>query len=72
MSLWTWLKGHIVQPAPTDIAACIECRECDCSVEERANCPRRIAEQQAIEGHGEPVSHVRGTGKHGHARRAAS
>ncbi len=67
-----WVKGQFVADVPPDIAAFIECRECDCTVEARANCPRRIAEQQAIEGHAEPASHVRATGKRVNARRRAS
>jgi len=47
--LLTRLANYIVQPAPPDISECIDCRECNCTVEARRNCKRRIAEQEAIE-----------------------
>jgi len=47
--LWVQLVNNIVQPAPPDISECIDCRECNCTIEARRNCKRRIAEQEVIE-----------------------
>lgn len=46
--LWTFLKGHLVEEVPDEMAACLDCGEIDCRAGCYDTCPSRLSRAAAL------------------------
>lgn len=46
--LWTWMKRHLVEDVPDDMAACLDCLNLDCQVSRYETCVNRLTRASAL------------------------